>query len=75
MPSAVELGHIHFSADEIKTLCLLQWSDTKVMQSASNPQVQTQSSFVCVSDIDEGYTDTPRTRRVKTVFCAIRHAT
>ena len=31
MPSAAELGHSHFSADEIKTLCLLQWSDTKVI--------------------------------------------
>lgn len=31
MPSAAELGRIQFSADEIKTLCLLQWSDTKVI--------------------------------------------
>ena len=31
MPSAAEFGHSHFSADEIKTLCLLRWSDTKVI--------------------------------------------
>ena len=31
MPSAAELGRIQFWADEIKTLCLLQWSDTKVI--------------------------------------------
>lgn len=40
-------------------------------------QAQTQSAFVCVSDIADGYTDlnnTPRTRRVKTVFLAMRHA-
>ena len=40
-------------------------------------QAQTQSAFVCVSDIADGYTElnnTPRTRRVKTVFFAMRHA-
>ena len=40
-------------------------------------EMQTQSAFVCVSDIADGYTDlnnTPRTRRVKTVFLAMRHA-
>ena len=40
-------------------------------------EAQTQSAFVCVSDIADGYTDlnnTPRTRRVKTVFFAMRHA-
>ena len=36
----------------------------------------THKSFVCVSDIANGYTElhnTPRTRRVKTVFLAKRH--
>ncbi|MDE6755972.1 MAG: hypothetical protein K2J66_02400, partial [Muribaculaceae bacterium] len=40
-------------------------------------QAQTQSTFVCVSDKADGYTElnnTPRTRRVKTVFFAMRHA-
>jgi len=40
-------------------------------------QAQTQQAFVCVSDIADGYTElnnTPRTRRVKTVFLAMRHA-
>ena len=40
-------------------------------------EAQTQTAFVCVSDIADGYTDlnnTPRTRRVKTVFFAMRHA-
>ena len=35
------------------------------------------TAFVCVSDIADGYTElnnTPRTRRVKTVFFAMRHA-
>lgn len=39
--------------------------------------MQTVANFVCVSDIADGYTDlnnTPRTRRVKTVFLAMRHA-
>lgn len=39
--------------------------------------MQQHSAFVCVSDIADGYTDlnnTPRTRRVKTVFLAMRHA-
>lgn len=34
------------------------------------------TAFICVSDIADGYTDlnnTPRTRRVKTVFLAMRH--
>ncbi len=38
---------------------------------------QSQIAFVCVSDIADGYTElnnTPRTRRVKTVFLAMRHA-
>lgn len=37
----------------------------------------TKSAFICVSDISQGYTDinnTPHTRRVKTVFLAMRHA-
>ena len=37
----------------------------------------TKSAFVCVSDISQGFTDinnTPHTRRVKTVFLAMRHA-
>ena len=37
----------------------------------------THSAFVCVSDISQGYTqlnNTPQTRRVKTVFLAMRHA-
>ena len=40
-------------------------------------EAQTQTAFVCVSDIADGYTElnnTPRTRRVKTVFLAMRHA-
>lgn len=40
-------------------------------------QAQSQTAFVCVSDIADGYTElnnTPRTRRVKTVFLAMRHA-
>ncbi|MCC8037926.1 MAG: hypothetical protein LIP02_07320 [Bacteroidales bacterium] len=40
-------------------------------------QAQTQQAFVCVSDIADGYTElnnTPRTRRFKTVFLAMRHA-
>ena len=39
--------------------------------------LQTQCAFVCVSDTAQGYTDlnnTPHTRRVKTVFFAMRHA-
>ena len=39
--------------------------------------MQTASAFVCVSDIADGYTElnnTPRTRRIKTVFFAMRHA-
>lgn len=39
--------------------------------------MQRASAFVCVSDISDGYTDlhnTPRTRRIKTVFLAMRHA-
>ncbi len=38
---------------------------------------QTQPAFVCVSAMADGYTElhnTPRTRRVKTVFFAMRHA-
>ena len=40
-------------------------------------QMQSASAFVCVSDIADGYTElnnTPRTRRVKTVILAMRHA-
>ena len=40
-------------------------------------EAQSQTAFVCVSDIADGYTElnnTPRTRRVKTVFLAMRHA-
>ena len=40
-------------------------------------QMQTRSAFLCVSDIADGYTElnnSPRTRRVKTVFLAMRHA-
>ncbi|MCF0182623.1 MAG: hypothetical protein HUK11_10315, partial [Muribaculaceae bacterium] len=40
-------------------------------------QMQSASNFVCVSDIADGYTElnnSPRTRRVKTVFLAMRHA-
>lgn len=39
--------------------------------------MQTSNAFVCVSDIADGYTElnnTPRTRRVKTVFFAMCHA-
>ena len=40
-------------------------------------QMQTATAFVCISDINDGYTElnnTPRTRRIKTVFFAMRHA-
>lgn len=39
--------------------------------------MQSTTAFCCVSDISDGYTElnnTPRTRRVKTVFLAMRHA-
>ena len=39
--------------------------------------MQQTRAFVCVSDISQGYTElnnTPQTRRVKTVFLAMRHA-
>ena len=39
--------------------------------------MQQAKAFCCVSDIADGYTElnnTPRTRRVKTVFLAMRHA-
>ena len=35
------------------------------------------TAFVCVSDMSQGYialANTPRTRRVKTIFLAMRHA-
>ena len=38
--------------------------------------MQRSKAFICVSDIANGYTElhnTPRTRRVKTVFLAMRH--
>lgn len=40
-------------------------------------QATSATAFVCVSDISDGYTElnnTPRTRRIKTVFMAMRHA-
>lgn len=40
-------------------------------------QMQNTAAFVCVSDVADGYTDlnnTPRTRRIKTIFFAMRHA-
>lgn len=40
-------------------------------------EIQQANNFVCASDIADGYTElnnTPRTRRVKTVFFAMRHA-
>ena len=40
-------------------------------------QMQTTPAIVAVSDINDGYTElnnTPRTRRIKTVFLAMRHA-
>ena len=40
-------------------------------------KIMTKTAFVCVSDISQGFTDinnTPHTRRVKTVFLAMRHA-
>ncbi|MCH5331869.1 MAG: ribosomal protein L7/L12 [Alistipes sp.] len=40
-------------------------------------RMQNHVAFVCVSDIADGFTElnnTPRTRRVKTVFLAMRHA-
>ena len=39
-------------------------------------KMQSSIAFVCVSDISQGYTElnnTPQTRRVKTVFLAMRH--
>jgi len=39
--------------------------------------LQGATTFVCVSDSSEGYTElnnTPRTRRIKTVYFAMRHA-
>lgn len=39
--------------------------------------MQTTANFCCVSDIANGYTElnnSPRTRRVKTIFLAMRHA-
>ena len=39
-------------------------------------EMQSANNFVCISDIADGYTElnnTPRTRRVKTVFLAMRH--
>ena len=39
--------------------------------------LQSTANFICVSDIAQGYTElntTPHTRRVKTVFFAMRHA-
>lgn len=39
--------------------------------------MQTTTAFCCVSDIADGYTElnnSPRTRRIKTVFLAMRHA-
>ena len=39
--------------------------------------MQQTTAFVCVSDISQGFTDinnTPHTRRVKTMFLAMRHA-
>lgn len=39
--------------------------------------MQSAAAFCCVSDIADGYTElnnTPRTRRIKTVFLAMRHA-
>lgn len=39
-------------------------------------KMMTKTAFVCVSDISQGFTDinnTPHTRRVKTVFLAMRH--
>ena len=39
--------------------------------------MQSSTAFVCVSDMSQGYialANTPRTRRVKTVFLAMRHA-
>ena len=39
--------------------------------------MQTASAFIAVSDISQGYMEmntTPHTRRVKTVFLAMRHA-
>ena len=38
---------------------------------------QASTAFVCVSDLSDGYTsltNTPHTRRIKTVFLAMRHA-
>ena len=40
-------------------------------------QMQSATAFVCVSDMSQGYialANTPRTRRVKTIFLAMRHA-
>lgn len=40
-------------------------------------KMQSTTAFVCVSDMSQGYialANTPRTRRVKTIFLAMRHA-
>lgn len=40
-------------------------------------QMQSANNFICVSDVADGYTElnnTPRTRRIKTIFFAMRHA-
>ena len=60
--------------DEGFTFCRVSGLDG--LEEAVN-SMQTVSAFVCVSDIADGYTElnnTPRTRRVKTVFFAMRHA-
>ena len=47
-----------------------RWDAVSFFEEAVN-EAQTQTAFVCVSDIADGYTElnnTPRTRRVKTVF-------
>lgn len=48
----------------------------KCVISKGDKKMQRSTAFVCVSDISDGYTDinnTPHTRRVKTVFLAMRH--
>ena len=62
------------AADEGFTFCRVSGLEG-FEEALSNAQAST--AFVCVSDIADGYTDlnnTPRTRRVKTVFMAMRHA-
>lgn len=56
--------------------CFCRVSGLDGFEEAVN-EATTATAFVCVSDIADGFTElnnTPRTRRVKTIFFAMRHA-